>query len=263
MTEKGPGSSKGGRKQRREKLLPLQIGAEALKAFEELKQQFLKALLLRHYAADLPIRIETDASGFAISAIISQPHPSPNGKIQWHPIAFYSRKMTAAERNYHTGDQEMLAIVEAFEQWRSYLEGALGDIQVITDHANLVSFMTTKPLSRRQVRFYEWLTAFDFRIVYRRGSKNPANGPSRRPDYIEKDNHDDILHAKPILQKLQDTLSRVTPLDMEPETPAEVDLKQNAPVLAAAVATVPYSDETAETMSNEDRPIQNTKPVIE
>ena len=60
--------------------------------------------------------------------------------------------MTSAERNYGTGEQELLAIVMACKQWRHYLEGAKHPIELLTDHANLVTFMTTKALTGRQVR---------------------------------------------------------------------------------------------------------------
>ena len=77
----------------------------------------------------------------------------------------------------------MLAIVHAFKEWRHYLECPQAEVEVLTDHHNLQFFMTTKVLSRRQARWAEALGAFDFRIVYRKGSENPADGPSRRPDY--------------------------------------------------------------------------------
>jgi hypothetical protein len=58
------------------------------------------------------------------------------------PIAFHSRKLNGAETRYETHDSELLAIVEAFKEWRHYLEGAK-DIKVITDHANLKGFDRT------------------------------------------------------------------------------------------------------------------------
>ena len=127
--------------------------------------------------------METDASGFAISGILSQPRPDKRDKEQWHPVAFFSRKMTLAERNYDTHDGELLAVVEAFKHWRHYLEGAAYDVNLLTDHHNLQGFMTTKTLSRRQARWAEWLAAFHFTITHRPGRTNPADGPSRRPDY--------------------------------------------------------------------------------
>ena len=66
----------------------------------------------------------------------------------WHPVAFWSRKMIAAELHYETHDTELLAIVMAFRHWRHYLEGSKHQVLVLADHANLQYFMTVKELSR-------------------------------------------------------------------------------------------------------------------
>ena len=100
-------------------------------------------------------------------------------------MAFWSRKLTGTERNYSTHDGELLAIVEAFKHWRHYLEGARYTIEVITDHKNLRYFMETKYLESRQARWAMYLATYDFEIMYRRGASNPADGPSRRPDYVD------------------------------------------------------------------------------
>ena len=63
--------------------------------------------------------METDASDFAIGAVLSQIHSK-----KLHPVAFYSRKMDKPEVNYDIHDKEMLAIVSSFKQWRHYREGA-------------------------------------------------------------------------------------------------------------------------------------------
>jgi hypothetical protein len=62
------------------------------------------------------ILLETDASGFAIAAVISQQVTDSEdlSKSHWHPVAFFSRKMTDAESRYETHDGELLAIVMAF-----------------------------------------------------------------------------------------------------------------------------------------------------
>ena len=57
--------------------------------------------------------------------------------------------MASAECNYDIYNKELLAIICAFEEWRSELKGAVKQVQVITDHKNLKYFMTTKQLSRR------------------------------------------------------------------------------------------------------------------
>ena len=67
--------------------------------------------LLVHFNAQLLTFIETDASGFAVAVILSQ-HQEDNHR---HLVTFYSRKMTDTERNYITGDEELLAIVMAFK----------------------------------------------------------------------------------------------------------------------------------------------------
>ena len=91
--------------------------------------------------------------------------------------------MLPAEMNYETHDQELLAIVEIFKVWRYYLLGVHVTVIVLTDHNNLKYFMTTKALNPRQARWAETLAQFNFEIRYRTGKSNPADGPSRRPDY--------------------------------------------------------------------------------
>ena len=158
----------------------------ARSAFYKLKNAFTTAPMLRHYDPDKAIQVETDASGFAIAGVLRQPGDNPT-QAHWHPVAFFSRKMSHAERNYGTGDLEMLAIVWAFKTWRHYLEGASQEITVISDHDNLKSFMSTKELTRRHARWWERLSAFHFKITYRPGRLNPADPPSRRPDYEVED----------------------------------------------------------------------------
>ncbi|KAI7299779.1 hypothetical protein KC315_g17470, partial [Hortaea werneckii] len=161
----------------------IEWGASEEQALRLLKAEFTRAPILRHYEPSAPIRLETDASAFAIAAIVSQLLPDCGQPAQWHPIAFWSRKLNPAERNYETHDGELLAIVEGFKQFRHYLEGAAHAVQVLTDHNNLKGFMGVKALNGRQARWATFLAAFDFTIEHRAGKLNPADGPSRRPDY--------------------------------------------------------------------------------
>ena len=120
----------------------------------------------------------------------------------WKPVAFYSRKLSAAEKNYDTGDQEMLAIVESLKEYRHYLEGARYAVTVLTDHFNLQMFLTTKELNRRQARWSEILNMYDLRIVHRKGKENPADAPSRRPDFHEKGEGPEVKnHLRKYLQE--------------------------------------------------------------
>jgi transposase InsO family protein len=156
--------------------------AHAEIAFQQLKKRFTSAPILKHYDPKLPTVLETDASDFAIGAVLSQEH---NGRL--HPIAFHSRKMQPAEINYEIHDKEMLAIIAAFKEWRRYLEGAAHMIRVYTDHKNLEYFATTKVLNRRQARWAQELAGFDFKIIYRPGTQNgKPDALSRRPEYRPK-----------------------------------------------------------------------------
>ena len=59
--------------------------------------------------------------------------------------------------NYGIGKSEMFAILEAYKQWRYYVEGATHRVTVITDHANLQGFLIDKSLNRQEARWWEWL----------------------------------------------------------------------------------------------------------
>ena len=107
---------------------------------------FTTAPVLKHFDPHRQAIVETDASDFALGAILSQKHDN------LHPVAFHSRKVTAAEINYGTADKELLAIVDCFKRWRRHLEGANHQVMVVTDHNNLELFSTTKVLNRRQAR---------------------------------------------------------------------------------------------------------------
>lgn len=135
-------------------------------AFQQLKLAFQNAPVLAHFDPSHQIIVETDASDFAIGSILSQLKPTDN---DIHPIAFHSRTMTPAERNYDIHDKELLAIVDSFQHWRHYLEGARHRIEVFSDHENLQHFLEKRHLNRRQARWSEFLGPFDFHIHHRAG----------------------------------------------------------------------------------------------
>ena len=154
----------------------------ARQTFHQLKTAFTSAPILAHFNPERPSTIETDASDFAIAAVLSQ--PGEDGVL--HPVAFYSRKLTDPELNYEIYDKEMLAIVVAMKEWRAYLEGATHPFTIYTDHKNLEYFTTTKVLNRRQSRWAELIANYDFKIVYRPGkSMGKPDAMSRRHDFSE------------------------------------------------------------------------------
>jgi hypothetical protein len=151
----------------------------AEEAFNNIKQAFQGADILRHFDPTLETVIETDSSDFAISAILSQYH----GK-QLRPVAFMSRKMSSAELNYEIHDKELLAVVSAMKLWRHYLEGLNQSFTILSDHQALEYFQTAKTLTRRQARWSEIVNHHKYKIKYRSGAKSgKPDALSRRPDY--------------------------------------------------------------------------------
>jgi len=88
-------------------------------AFETLKQWFTSAPILLCQIFSKPFRLETDALDYNYGAILSQ--QSEDG--HWLPVAYMSKQMLLAERNYVIYDKELLAIIEALKLWHHYLEG--------------------------------------------------------------------------------------------------------------------------------------------
>jgi hypothetical protein len=159
-------------------------------AFDSLKSIIASEPVLRHPNHDLPFILTTDASAFAIGAVLMQQVDD-----HVHPIGFYSASLSSAERNYSTPDLELLAIVRALQHWRHLLCGAKHPILIRSDNQSLKYFMANRTLSRRQVRWSGFLADFDFKIEHIQGKRNPADGFSRRPDYLpsDVDNVDEIL----------------------------------------------------------------------
>ena len=89
-----------------------ELTKEVHATFEELKVAFRTVLVLWHYNTNLPVRLETDISSFAILRILSlQNNGETLEKCHWHPIAFWSHQILLTEWNYHTRQTELLAIM--------------------------------------------------------------------------------------------------------------------------------------------------------
>src|SRR5258707_8261206 len=155
------------------------FGAEEAKAFQNLKKAFRSAPVLAHWAPDLPMMVEMDASDCAIVGILSV--TTEDGEIQ--PVAFYSCTLQSAEWNYDMHNKELLAIYEAFKSWHHYLEGLAKTIDMVMDHKNLEYFTTTKKLTRWQARWSKFLSQFNLSIRFRPGRLGAKpDALTRRPD---------------------------------------------------------------------------------
>ena len=109
-------------------------------AFLALKFAFMSAPVL-HPGPTKPFKVETNASGFAIGVILSEPN---NDGVQ-HLIAYYSRKFRGPKVNYLIYDKELVAIISVFEEWRPYLVGAQHRVQVVMATKNFSIFLLPTP----------------------------------------------------------------------------------------------------------------------
>ncbi|SPO42299.1 uncharacterized protein PSFLO_07782 [Pseudozyma flocculosa] len=127
----------------------------------------------------------------------------PNGQEHdglWHPVAFYSRKMTSAEANYEIHDKELLAVVASLRHWYQFLAGLPSRFGVLTDHDALKYFATQRWISRRQARWALHLADFDFEIVYRPGKLGgEPDALTRRSDMTSKEGDDADANYRTVL----------------------------------------------------------------
>ncbi|QRW27810.1 hypothetical protein RhiXN_02405 [Rhizoctonia solani] len=149
--------------------------------FQELKSLVTKSPVLVHSNPDLPYYLETDASGVAMGAILSQ-----QGEDNClHPVAYMSKSFSGAEANYDTHNKELLAIIKALEEWRIFLEATERPIQVFTDHWNLEYWMQAQTFNQRHAQWQVFLSDFNFEIHYCPGKQSgKPDALSRRLDYI-------------------------------------------------------------------------------
>ncbi|KAK7891460.1 hypothetical protein WMY93_023423 [Mugilogobius chulae] len=170
--------------------IPFKWSTEAETAFTTLKRLFISAPVLSHPDPSRQFVVEVDASDSGIGAVLSQRSPEDN---KMHPCAFFSRKLSPAERNYDIGNRELLAVVLALKEWRHWLEGAEHPFIVWTDHKNLSYLHSAKRLNSRQARWALFLGRFNFTLTYRPGSRNI------KPDALSRQSAADDSQSKPEL----------------------------------------------------------------
>ena len=145
-------------------------------AFLEMKRKLTSTPVLRMPDFSRPFFVFADACGFALGGSLEQDFGSGR-----QPVAFLSKKLSDAQRNYGPGDQEALAIVTALHEWRCYLQGAR--FVVNSDHRTLTRLQSQAHLSGRRARYAEFLQEFDCSVQYIKGRDNVvADALSRRPD---------------------------------------------------------------------------------
>ncbi|MBW0535641.1 hypothetical protein O181_075356 [Austropuccinia psidii MF-1] len=143
---------------------PFIFNEEALSQFQILKESFTTAPILAHLNPSLPAIVKTDASEYALGAVLSEVNDSGR-----HPIEFDSCKLLPAELNYEIHAKELLGIVWALKRWRAFVLSLSNTFEVLTDHYYLHYFMSSKVLTCRQARWAEFFSEIHFTITYRPG----------------------------------------------------------------------------------------------
>lgn len=144
--------------------VPFEWSTDCQLAFDTLKGMLINPPILQYpnFSTNNIFSLKTDASGFAIGAILSNDDDKP--------IAYASRTLNKSERNYCTIEKELLAIVWAVKHFRPYLYGR--KFKIFTDHRPLIYLFGMANPSSRLTKFRLVLEEYDFTINYIKGKDN-------------------------------------------------------------------------------------------
>ena len=145
-------------------------------AFDALKDKLVSYPILRHPVRNRTFWLHTDASGYALGAVLSQKDPEDDKE---YVVAYASRMLKGAELHYGITEKECLAVVYAVKLFRIYLYGA--KFNIVTDHSALNWLMSIKDPTGRLARWSIYLQAFNFEISHKKGTLHTNVDTLSRP----------------------------------------------------------------------------------
>lgn len=161
--------------------VPITLDETAMQSFKDLKSILSSSEILAFPCFTKPFHLTTDASNYAIGAVLSQ---DDHGKDR--PLAYISRSLNKTEENYATVEKEMLAIVWALDNLRAYLYGA-GIIRVYTDHQPLTFALGNRNFNAKLKRWKARIEEYNCELIYKPGKSNVvADALSRIPPQINQ-----------------------------------------------------------------------------
>ena len=211
--------------------------AECQNSFEILKARLTQAPILGYPEPDCHFILDTDASNFGIGAVLSQ---IQNG--QERVIAYYSKALSKAERNYCVTRRELLAVVLSIKHFHHYLYGV--NFTVRTDHGALSWLMKFKNPEGQIARWLQLLSTYNLEIKHRAGKQHGnADGLSRRScdacNYCDKQELKEAAETERDVEAEPQTVSKLSESDNVPETWLKrkpmselAETQRNDPVLA-------------------------------
>ena len=196
-------------------------------AVNTVKYALAHAPVLSMPDASKPFEIWSDASTHGIGAVLMQ---------DGHPVAYESRKLSSAEYNYTTTEQELLAVVHALKTFRPYIQGSF-TTNIFTDHRALEWLLTKQEVSRREARWLEEISRYNLKLSYIPGRINVADPVSRvpalmyiRPAWLFAITRAQSRAAAPALAV---ETHEIVPLEtVAPASAVETNLRQNGIPLA-------------------------------
>jgi hypothetical protein len=147
-----------------------------------LQQAIINAPVIVHANLAKPYFLETNASGAALGSVLSQWQEDS----RLHPIGYLSKSLKGAKQNSDTHNKELLAIIQSFEHWRIYLEGAILPVTVFTDHRNLNYWKELWMFNYCHAQWHLVLAGFHFQIMYCRGKQSTKpDALSHQADHLD------------------------------------------------------------------------------